>query len=62
MAARPLRLRASEAVLLGAAATTETLFEAARRATSNASPLPMTRYKLTLLSGLVQDLLEQLVA
>jgi xanthine dehydrogenase YagS FAD-binding subunit len=62
VAARPLRLRASEAVLLGAAATTETLFEAARRATTNASPLPMTRYKLTLLSGLVQDLLEQLVA
>ncbi len=58
----PLRLRASEAALLGAAATTETLFEAARRATTNASPLPMTRYKLTLLSGLVQDLLEQLVA
>ena len=62
IAPRPLRLRASEAALLGAAATTETLFEAARRATTNASPLPMTRYKLTLLSGLVQDLLEQLVA
>src|SRR4051794_13405505 len=62
VAPRPLRLRASEAVLLGAAATTETLFEAARRATSNASPLPMTQYKLTLLSGLVQDLLEQMVA
>jgi xanthine dehydrogenase YagS FAD-binding subunit len=58
----PLRLRASEAVLLGAAATAETLMEAARRATSNASPLPMTRYKLALLSGLVQDLLEQMVA
>ena len=62
VAPRPLRLRASEAALLGAAATTETLFEAARRATTNASPLPMTQYKLTLLSGLVQDLLEQLVA
>ena len=62
VAPRPLRLRASEAALLGAAATPETLFEAARRATTNASPLPMTQYKLTLLSGLVQDLLEQLVA
>ena len=62
VAPRPLRLRASEAALLGAAVTTETLFEAARRATTNASPLPMTQYKLTLLSGLVQDLLEQLVA
>ena len=58
----PLRLRASEAMLLGAATTTETMIEAARRATTNASPLPMTGYKLTLLSGLVQDLLEQLVA
>jgi xanthine dehydrogenase YagS FAD-binding subunit len=62
IAPRPLRLRASEAVLLGAAARTETLIEAARRATTNASPLPMTGYKLALLSGLVQDLLEQLVA
>ena len=58
----PLRLRASEAMLLGAATTTETMIEAARRATTNASPLPMTGYKLALLSGLVQDLLEQLVA
>jgi xanthine dehydrogenase YagS FAD-binding subunit len=33
---------------------------AARQATAGARPLPMTGYKLDLLSGLVQDLLERL--
>jgi xanthine dehydrogenase YagS FAD-binding subunit len=61
IAPRPLRLPASEALLLGAEANTDTITEAARRATTNASPLPMTGYKLDLLSGLVHDLLERIV-
>jgi xanthine dehydrogenase YagS FAD-binding subunit len=61
IAPRPLRLPASEAMLLGAEASTDTITEAARRATTNASPLPMTGYKLDLLSGLVHDLLERIV-
>ena len=36
--------------------------EAAKQATAGAKPLPMTGYKLDLLSGLVRDLLEQLAA
>jgi xanthine dehydrogenase YagS FAD-binding subunit len=55
-----LRLPASEALLLGAEANIDTITEAARRATTNASPLPMTGYKLDLLSGLVHDLLERI--
>jgi xanthine dehydrogenase YagS FAD-binding subunit len=58
----PLRLSTSEAVLLGAAANTENITEAARRATADARPLPMTAYKLDLLSGLVHDVLERLAA
>jgi xanthine dehydrogenase YagS FAD-binding subunit len=58
----PLRLSASEAVLQGAPVTAATIAEAARLATSGASPLPMTAYKLDLLSGLVRDLLERLAA
>jgi xanthine dehydrogenase YagS FAD-binding subunit len=60
IAPRPLRLMASEALLLGAEANEETMLEAARRATTDASPLPMTGYKLDLLIGLVNDLLERL--
>jgi xanthine dehydrogenase YagS FAD-binding subunit len=60
VAPRPLRLVASEALLLGAEANDETILEAARRATRDASPLPMTEYKLDLLTGLVNDLLERL--
>jgi xanthine dehydrogenase YagS FAD-binding subunit len=56
----PLRLSASESVLLGAAANEESIAEAARRATADARPLPMTAYKLDLLSGLVRDVLERL--
>ena len=56
----PLRLAASEAVLQGAAANAATIAEAARQATAGARPLPMTGYKLDLLSGLVRDLLERL--
>jgi xanthine dehydrogenase YagS FAD-binding subunit len=60
IAPRPLRLMASEALLLGAEANEETMLEAARRATTDANPLPMTAYKLDLLIGLVNDLLERL--
>jgi len=55
----PLRLTAVEAALDGAAATSATIAEAARKAISGAKPLPMTGYKLDLLQGLVRDLLEQ---
>ncbi len=58
----PLRLAAAEAVLLHAPATAATIAEAAKQATSGATPLPMTGYKLDLLSGLVRDLVERLVA
>jgi xanthine dehydrogenase YagS FAD-binding subunit len=60
IAPRPLRLTASEALLLGAEANEETMLEAARRATTDANPLPMTAYKLDLLIGVVNDLLERL--
>ncbi len=57
----PLRLVAAEAALQGKPANAATIAEAARLATSGAKPLPMTGYKLDLLSGLVKDLLERLV-
>ena len=56
----PLRLQASEAALQGKPADAATIAEAAKQATVGAKPLPMTGYKLDLLSGLVRDLLEQL--
>jgi xanthine dehydrogenase YagS FAD-binding subunit len=56
----PLRLAAAEAALEGKPANATTIADAARLATSGAKPLPMTTYKLDLLSGLVRDLLEQL--
>ena len=58
----PLRLAASEAVLQGAAVNAATIAEAAKQATTGARPLPMTGYKLDLLSGVVHDLLERLAA
>ena len=58
----PLRLAASEAVLQGAVANAATIAEAAKQATTGARPLPMTGYKLDLLSGVVHDLLERLAA
>jgi xanthine dehydrogenase YagS FAD-binding subunit len=60
IAAVPLRLSASEAALEGKRATAATIAEAARKATVGAKPLPMTGYKLDLLSGLLRDLVEQL--
>jgi xanthine dehydrogenase YagS FAD-binding subunit len=58
----PLRLAASEAALEGKPANAASIAQAARLASKGARPLPMTGYKLDLLSGLVCDLLEQLSA
>jgi xanthine dehydrogenase YagS FAD-binding subunit len=55
----PLRLAASEAAAQGAPVSTATIAASARAATQAAKPLPMTGYKLDLLRGLVQDVLEQ---
>jgi xanthine dehydrogenase YagS FAD-binding subunit len=57
----PLRLTACEAPLQGAAVNAASIARAARLAVTGARPLPMTGYKLDLLGGLVQDLLERLV-
>jgi xanthine dehydrogenase YagS FAD-binding subunit len=57
----PLRLHAAEAALQGKQANLAAIAVAAERATSGAKPLPMTGYKLDLLKGIVQDLLERLV-
>jgi xanthine dehydrogenase YagS FAD-binding subunit len=56
----PLRLAASEAVLNGVPANAASIARAAEQATSGATPLPMTGYKLDLLRGVVHDLLERL--
>jgi len=56
----PLRLSGSEAALQGTPATAANIAEAARQAAAGAKPLPMTGYKLDLLSGLVRDLMEGL--
>ena len=56
----PLRLADAEAALQGKRANVATIAVAAERAKSGAKPLPMTGYKLDLLKGVVQDLLEQL--
>jgi xanthine dehydrogenase YagS FAD-binding subunit len=58
----PLRLSASEAVLQGKSASDAVIAEAARQAVVGAKPLPMTGYKLDLLSGLLRDLLQRLAA
>ena len=62
IAPRPLRLTTSEAALEGRPPTEATIAHAAKLATDGAKPLPMTGYKLELLSGLVRDLLTQIVA
>jgi xanthine dehydrogenase YagS FAD-binding subunit len=56
----PLRLAAAEAAAQGAPANPTTAAKAAEQAAVGAKPLPMTGYKLDLLKGLVQDLLERL--
>ncbi len=58
----PLRLVSAEAMLERAPANAATITEAARQATIGSAPLPMTGYKLDLLSGLVRDLLERMAA
>ncbi|MBR1273953.1 xanthine dehydrogenase family protein subunit M [Bradyrhizobium sp. AUGA SZCCT0283] len=58
----PLRLAAAEAALQGKPANVAAIAVVAERATSGAKPLPMTGYKLDLLKGVVQDLLERMTA
>jgi xanthine dehydrogenase YagS FAD-binding subunit len=58
----PIRLNAAEAAAQGAPVSPATIAAAALAATQGATPLPMTGYKVDLLSGLVQDLLEQYTA
>ena len=55
----PIRLSGAEAAAHGAPVSPATVAAAARAATQGAKPLPMTAYKLDLLSGLVQDVMEQ---
>jgi xanthine dehydrogenase YagS FAD-binding subunit len=57
----PLRLSAVESAMHGAAATTTTVSRAATQSNIGARPLPMTLYKLSLLRGLVEDLLGALI-
>jgi xanthine dehydrogenase YagS FAD-binding subunit len=56
----PLRLKAAEAALQGKVANALNIAVAVKLAVSGAKPLPMTGYKLDLLAGVVQDLLEKL--
>jgi xanthine dehydrogenase YagS FAD-binding subunit len=56
----PVRLAAAEAALQNKPANTEAIAHAAGQARTGATPLPMTGYKLDLLSGLVNDVLGQL--
>jgi xanthine dehydrogenase YagS FAD-binding subunit len=55
----PIRLPMADAAAQGAPVSAATIAAAARAVTHGAKPLPMTAYKLNILSGLVQDLLEQ---
>ena len=55
----PIRLASAEKAAQGAPVSASTIAVAAQAATVGATPLPMTGYKLDLLAGLVQDLLEQ---
>ena len=58
----PLRLTACAAALQGQPANASTIAQAAELATSGARPLTMTGYKLDLLTGLVRDVVERVVA
>jgi xanthine dehydrogenase YagS FAD-binding subunit len=58
----PVRLTAAETAAQGASANRATIAEAAKQSVIGAKALQMTRYKLALLEGLVQDLLERLFA
>ncbi|WP_375785193.1 FAD binding domain-containing protein [Bradyrhizobium sp. Pha-3] len=56
----PLRLAASAAALQGKPANAASAAQAAELAASGARPLPMTGYKLELLTGLVRDVVERI--
>jgi xanthine dehydrogenase YagS FAD-binding subunit len=58
----PLRLTACQAALQGKAADAATIAQAAEHATSGATPLSMTGYKLDLLKGLVRDVVERIAS
>ena len=58
----PLRLAAAESAAQGAAVNAATIAKAVAQSTLGAKPLAMTTYKLDLLKGLVQDLLERVAA
>ena len=58
----PLRFAAAESAAQGAAVNVATIAKAATQSTLGAKPLAMTGYKLDLLKGLVQDLLERIAA
>lgn len=58
----PLRLTACEAALEGQTASADIMARAAQLATSGAKPLPMTGYKLELLTGLVHDVMERIAS
>jgi len=58
----PLRLPAVEAALVGRPPTPEVLAAAAALAAEGAAPLPMTGYKVPLLVGTVQEVLERAAA
>ena len=52
----------SNPIVRGASATSDTIARAAEQSAIGAQPLPMTRYKLVLLKGLVEDVLGTLIA
>ncbi|MGF6311585.1 xanthine dehydrogenase YagS FAD-binding subunit [Bradyrhizobium sp. i1.8.4] len=58
----PLRLAACAAALEGKPANAAAAAQAAALAASGAKPLPMTGYKLDLLTGLVRDVVERIAA
>jgi xanthine dehydrogenase YagS FAD-binding subunit len=57
----PLRLLAVEAALVGHALDATTIDTATRAAIADARPLPMTAYKVTLLEGVLRDVLGRCV-
>jgi xanthine dehydrogenase YagS FAD-binding subunit len=58
----PLRREGVEDALTGRSASADVLDQAAKLAASGASPLPMTRYKLDLLTGTVRETLDRALA
>ncbi len=56
----PLRLTAVETVLVGSSLTDDTIATAVACAAARANPLPMARYKVALMEGVLRDLLATL--